>query len=146
MPRLAAIQLKAATQRNSVLMPSTSLLPPQKTHKSPTKLTSNALLNKAAVQHKTKPQCLLLPSGPLLSPSREQTPIGYLKQRCTPATHLLRFEAHVPHYQQRRPRTVGTHHIVKEKRIRQSDNEAPAGNRVAVIITGSTKTAAVNCG
>ncbi|RNC51259.1 hypothetical protein TcCL_ESM11640 [Trypanosoma cruzi] len=38
------------------------------------------------------------------------------------------------------------HHIVKEKRICQSDNEAPAGNRVTGIITGSTKTAAVNCG
>ncbi|EKG01211.1 hypothetical protein TCSYLVIO_007800, partial [Trypanosoma cruzi] len=58
-PRLAASQRNAATQMNSVLMPSTSHL----LHKSRERLKINALSNKLTVQHNAKPQCLLLPSG-----------------------------------------------------------------------------------
>ncbi|KAF5215226.1 hypothetical protein ECC02_012096 [Trypanosoma cruzi] len=57
-PRLAASQRNAATQMNSVLMPSTSHLP----HKSCKRLKTNAPSNKFFVQHQKKPQCLMLSS------------------------------------------------------------------------------------
>ncbi|RNC53027.1 hypothetical protein TcCL_ESM09674 [Trypanosoma cruzi] len=57
-PRLAATQRNAATQMNSVLMPSTSHLP----HKSCKRLKTNAPSNKFFAQNQKKPQCLMLSS------------------------------------------------------------------------------------
>ncbi|EAN96011.1 hypothetical protein TcCL_ESM09424 [Trypanosoma cruzi] len=57
-PRLAATRRNAATQMNSVLIPSTSHLP----HKSCKRLKTNAPSNEFFVQHQKKPQCLMLSS------------------------------------------------------------------------------------
>ncbi|RNE97811.1 hypothetical protein TcG_12511 [Trypanosoma cruzi] len=57
-PRLAATQRNAATQMNSLLMPSASHLP----HKSCKRLKTNAPSNNLFVQSQKKLQCFMLPS------------------------------------------------------------------------------------